>query len=85
VSDWAWEYNPDAEHVVGGLPPHVVAEVEGIAAELAVVASLTYADGLDFQGTGPGLRDVSRPHLIVWYGTYPRLETILVVRVNHIG
>jgi hypothetical protein len=29
VSDeWTWQYNPDAEHVVGGLPPEVVAEVE---------------------------------------------------------
>ncbi|WP_307847319.1 hypothetical protein [Streptomyces sp. F63] len=34
---WVWEYDPDAEHVVGGLPAHVVTEVERLARELAVL------------------------------------------------
>ncbi|WP_078610570.1 MULTISPECIES: hypothetical protein [Streptomyces] len=29
--DWTWDYDPDAEHVVGGLPHEVVAEVERLA------------------------------------------------------
>ncbi|MGW7007620.1 hypothetical protein ACWGCW_33660 [Streptomyces sp. NPDC054933] len=32
---WFWAYDPDAEHVVGGLPVKVVAAVERLAQQLA--------------------------------------------------
>lgn len=35
MSDWTWEYVPDAAHVVGGLTPEQIAEVEPLAARLA--------------------------------------------------
>lgn len=31
MTDWAWDYNPSAEYVTGGLPTGVVAEVERLA------------------------------------------------------
>ncbi|MDW6061027.1 hypothetical protein SAZ11_27185 [Streptomyces sp. FXJ1.4098] len=34
---WTWDYDPDAEHVVGGLPHEVVAEVERLAEQLTVL------------------------------------------------
>ncbi|WP_433514189.1 hypothetical protein ACQP2T_00315 [Nonomuraea sp. CA-143628] len=34
---WTWEYNPDAEHVIAGLPPTVILEVERLADQLAVL------------------------------------------------
>ncbi|MBB5933528.1 hypothetical protein FHS42_000546 [Streptomyces zagrosensis] len=34
---WTWSYDPDAEHVVGGLPAEVVTEVERLAAQLTVL------------------------------------------------
>ncbi|MGW0391110.1 hypothetical protein ACWDYJ_09445 [Streptomyces sp. NPDC003042] len=34
---WAWHDNPDAEHVIGGLPTEVVAEVERLAEQLAIL------------------------------------------------
>ncbi|MET7338371.1 hypothetical protein [Nonomuraea sp. NPDC005650] len=38
VSDaWTWEYNPDTEHVIAGLPPTVILEVERLADQLAVL------------------------------------------------
>ncbi|MEW2620779.1 hypothetical protein [Streptomyces sp. NPDC048106] len=37
MTDWAWDYNPSAEYITGGLPPGVVAEVERLAAELAAL------------------------------------------------
>ncbi|GHG79412.1 hypothetical protein [Streptomyces griseocarneus] len=37
---WRWEYDPDAEHVVRGLAPHVVAEVERLAGELVTLADV---------------------------------------------
>ncbi|TVL87185.1 hypothetical protein [Streptomyces sp. SAJ15] len=37
MSDWTWDWNPSHEHVAKGLPPGVVAEVERLASELAVL------------------------------------------------
>jgi hypothetical protein len=60
VNEWRWEYDPDAEHVIGGLPAKAVAEVERIAASLAVL-------GRDAAGVGRGpahgggLRSVDLP------------------------
>ncbi|MFJ9935068.1 hypothetical protein ACIRSJ_18350 [Streptomyces virginiae] len=34
---WSWHYNPDAQHVTGDLPGGVVAEVERLAEQLAVL------------------------------------------------
>jgi len=32
VSDWTWEYVPDAANVVGGLTPEQITEIEALAA-----------------------------------------------------
>ncbi|MFF7634545.1 hypothetical protein ACFZB9_15520 [Kitasatospora sp. NPDC008050] len=85
MSQWTWEFLPDADAVVAGLPPEVVKEVEEIATELSVVNSMVYLDGPDFQDAGPGLRSVSRPDLMVFYITDVRGEAIYVVRVHHYG
>ncbi|TQL21234.1 hypothetical protein [Streptomyces sp. SLBN-134] len=37
MSDWKWDYNPSQEHLTGGLPVGVIAEVERIATELAAL------------------------------------------------
>ncbi|MFJ5026768.1 hypothetical protein ACIQB5_01480 [Streptomyces sp. NPDC088560] len=37
MTDRAWDYNPSAQYVAGGLPPGVVAEVERLAAGLAAL------------------------------------------------
>ncbi|MFC8368272.1 hypothetical protein ACIA6T_34060 [Streptomyces sp. NPDC051740] len=37
MSDWKWDYNPSEEHLTGGLPVGVIAEVERIATELAAL------------------------------------------------
>ncbi|MFE5328923.1 hypothetical protein ACFRCG_21325 [Embleya sp. NPDC056575] len=49
MSDWTWEYDPDADHVVGGLAADVRADVESLAQRLADAASM--------------LRVQHRPHL----------------------
>ena len=35
MSDWTWEYVPDAANVVGSLTPEQIAEVEALAVRLA--------------------------------------------------
>ncbi|MEV0615114.1 hypothetical protein AB0I81_17440 [Nonomuraea sp. NPDC050404] len=48
VSDaWTWEYDPDDEHVAAGLPIMVIAEVERLAGQLAIL-------GRDAAGAGRG-------------------------------
>ncbi|MDG4865399.1 hypothetical protein P8605_45365 [Streptomyces sp. T-3] len=37
---WRWEYDPDHEHVAGGIPGSVVAEVERLTAQLVDLSDL---------------------------------------------
>lgn len=56
MTDWAWDYNPSAEYVTGGLPTGVAAEAERLAAEPAVLGrdSVEVGRPLDREG---GLRE----------------------------
>ncbi|MEU0739162.1 hypothetical protein [Streptomyces sp. NPDC006134] len=56
MTDWSWDYNPSAEYITGGLPPGVVAEVERLAAELAVLGHDSVRVGRPFDREG-GLRE----------------------------
>ncbi|MGW0664877.1 hypothetical protein [Streptodolium elevatio] len=47
---WAWEYHPDEDTRVGGMPPVFVALVEGKAAELVRAAEAKYLDGTLYEG-----------------------------------
>lgn len=76
VSDtWQWQYEPDEQHVAGGLPGHVVAAVERLAGELVQLAEV----GVDITDIGEGPRrghpgGVRRLPL-------PRLRLIAVTRI----
>lgn len=81
-----WEYDPDAEHVVSGLPPRVVAEVERLAGEMVALAEV----GVDVTDLGQGPRrgvpgGVRRIPLLVdgWFYALPlpRLRLIAITRV----
>jgi hypothetical protein len=86
VTSWHWEYDPDAEHVVKGLPSHVVAEVERLSDELVALADV----GVDVTDLGDGPRrgvpgGVRRIPLLAdgWFYVLPlaRMKLIAVVRV----
>ncbi|MEV5376969.1 hypothetical protein B7P34_29445 [Streptosporangium nondiastaticum] len=47
---WVWEYDPDRENVVGGLPGAVVAQVEKIADDLVSLCNM----GIDVTELGEG-------------------------------
>jgi hypothetical protein len=51
-TDWRWEYDPDHDHVAGGIPAHVVAEVERLAGRLVELAGT----GIDAKDLGNGPR-----------------------------
>ncbi|MGQ4376964.1 hypothetical protein ACN6K9_007502 [Streptomyces sp. SAS_267] len=80
--DWHWEYDPDHDHVAGGLPAHVVAEVERLADQLVELAS-TGIDVSDL-GNGPrpgGLRRMDAAGGWFYFLVAPRAPLIIVVRI----
>ncbi|EFL23031.1 hypothetical protein SSOG_02745 [Streptomyces himastatinicus ATCC 53653] len=85
MSDWTWEY---ISHDLGeSLPAPVRAEVERIAAELAVVNSMVYLEGAAYQGLSPGLRveygnATDGAHVMLSFLTDVRGERIVIVSVQ---
>ncbi|MCY0927266.1 hypothetical protein OTB20_13815 [Streptomyces sp. H27-H1] len=84
--DWTWHYNPDAAHVVGGLPPEVVTEIERLADQLTILGR----DAGDV-GRGPieggGLRtlDIFGGRGFLVFLAPERLREISIVRVIWLG
>jgi hypothetical protein len=76
-----WEYNPDARHLMGDLPQHVVTEVERLARELAVLgpdAALVDAGhklrNLEFLDVG-----------LLYFMPVPRQQLIVIVQAVWAG
>lgn len=81
-ADCRWEYDPDHNHVAGGIPGHVVAEVERLAGQLVDLAR-TGIDVSDF-GNGPrpgGLRRMDAAGGWFYFLVAPRTPLIIIVRI----
>ncbi|MBL3671607.1 hypothetical protein JL475_38235 [Streptomyces sp. M2CJ-2] len=81
-TDWRWEYDPDHDHVVAGIPVHVVAEVERLTDQLVDLAGM----GVDLSdiGNGPrpgGLRRMDAAGGWFYFLVAPRDPLIIVVRI----
>ncbi|MBB1252100.1 hypothetical protein H3146_01780 [Streptomyces sp. OF3] len=83
MSDWTWDYLPDAENVVGGLDSARRAEVERIARSIAdavgvrrIGAPLTYeaASGVNTHAEGM---------VLIWYQEDYRDDVVLILRVQY--
>ena len=86
MSDWTWEYSPDAEHVVGGLTQERVAEVEALARRIAdAVAVRRIGTPFDEQETASNLKVFGEGPVLMWYQEYYLFDVVLVVRVQHLG
>ncbi|UQI48176.1 hypothetical protein M1P56_29540 [Streptomyces sp. HU2014] len=80
--DWRWEYVPDQDHVAGGVPVAVVAEVERLAGQLVELAG-TGVDVSDV-GNGPrpgGLRRMDAIGGWFYFLVTPRDALIIIVRI----
>ncbi|KPC89344.1 hypothetical protein ADL35_02615 [Streptomyces sp. NRRL WC-3753] len=80
--EWRWEYDPDYDHVAGGLPAHVVTEVERLAGQLIDLAS-TGVDISDL-GNGPrsgGLRRMDAAGGWFYFLVAPRDPFVIIVRI----
>ncbi|KIZ14399.1 hypothetical protein [Streptomyces natalensis] len=81
-TDWRWEYDPDHAHVAGGIPAHVVTEVERLAGQLIELAGMG-VDVSDF-GNGPrpgGLRRMDAADGWFSFLVAPRDSLIVIVRI----
>ena len=85
MSDWTWEYSPDAAHVVGGLAPEQIAEVDALAQRIAdAVAVRRIGVPVDEQEAASDLKAYGKARCSC--GTrYYRFDIVLVVRVQHLG
>lgn len=86
MSDWTWEYSPDAAHVVGGLTPDQIAEVDALAQRVAdAVAVRRIGAPFDEQEAASNLKTYGEGPVLMWYQEYYRFDIVLVVRVQHFG
>ncbi|MEI5006580.1 hypothetical protein RB196_03790 [Streptomyces sp. PmtA] len=79
---WRWEYDRDHNHVTGGIPVHVVTEVERLAGQLIELAD-TGIDVSDL-GNGPrpgGLRRMDAAGGWFYFLVAPRDPLIVIVRI----
>lgn len=79
---WRWEYDPDHDHVAGGIPDAVVGEVERLTSQLVQLADM----GIDItdMGDGPrpgGLRRMDAAGGWFSFLASPRDSLIVVVRI----
>ncbi|CAL9564688.1 hypothetical protein SUDANB15_04678 [Streptomyces sp. enrichment culture] len=81
-TDRRWEYDPDHDHVAGGVPVHLVAEVERLAGQLVDPASTGI--GVSDPGNGPrpgGLRRMDAAGGWLSSLVAPRDPLVIVVRI----
>jgi hypothetical protein len=85
VNDWKWEYLPDDELVVGGLPGMLRAELEQIAQRLADAADVKYLGDPPVEESGvSGVLDFAEGPWMVWYQEHRRLRTVFILRQQHL-
>ncbi|MGJ7417337.1 hypothetical protein AB9128_15995 [Streptomyces cinereoruber] len=86
MSDWTWEYEPDAENVVGGLDGAQRLEVEAIAQRIAdAVGVRRIGKSFDITESASGVRTFAEGTVMVWYQEDYRDDVVLVLRAQHFG
>jgi plasmid stabilization system protein ParE len=86
MSDWTWEYVPDAANVVGGLTQKQIDEVESLAFRIAdAVAVRRIGTPFDVQEAVSNLKSYGEGPVMIWFLEDYRDDTVLVVRVLHLG
>ncbi|MGW3571946.1 hypothetical protein ACWDSL_50150 [Streptomyces sp. NPDC000941] len=84
ANGWAWEYNPGADWVVGGMKEADLEAVEVIGSALADLAAQGLGpDGrLDDTPDAHRLRTYGVGTLLVWYQVIPYRNRVYINRVN---
>ena len=83
MSDWTWEYVPDATHVIGGLTPPQADEVEILAARIAeAVAVRRIGIPFDIRDSVSGLKSYGEGPVMIWFLEDYR-EAVVLVGMRH--
>jgi hypothetical protein len=86
MSDWTWEYVPDAAHVVAGLMQPQVDEVERLAELIAdAVAVRRIGTPFDVKEAVSNLKTFGEGSIMIWFLEDYREDVVLIVRVQHLG
>jgi len=86
MSDWTWEYVPDAASVIGGLRQAQVQEVENLAARIAdVVAVRRIGTSFDVRESVSNVKSYGEGSVMIWFLEDYRDDVVLVVRAQHLG
>jgi plasmid stabilization system protein ParE len=84
VSDWTWEYNPDAEHVVGDLSEPYRRDVEDLARRVAeAVGVRRIGHPFDIRESASGVKTHAEGPVMIWYQEDYRDDVVLILRVQH--
>jgi hypothetical protein len=83
VSDWTWEYNPNAEEVVGGLTDEQRVVVEDLARRIAeAVGVRRIGHPFDIRESASGVRTYAEGNIMLWYQEDYRDDTVLILRIQ---
>jgi plasmid stabilization system protein ParE len=86
MSDWTWEYVPDAASVVGGLTRAQIDEVESLASRIAdAVAVRRIGTSFDVREAVSNLKSHGEGPVMIWFLEDYRDDVVHVVRVQHFG
>lgn len=86
MSDWTWEYLPDAANVVGGLPRAQIDQVESLAARIAdAVAVRRIGVSFDVTEAVSNIKSYGEGPVMIWFLEDYRDDVVLVVRVQYFG
>ncbi|HUZ23674.1 MAG TPA: hypothetical protein VMV07_07905 [Streptosporangiaceae bacterium] len=86
MSDWTWQYVPDAANVVGGLTQAQIDEVEGLASRIAdAVAVRRIGVPFDVRESVFNVKSYGEGPVMIWFLEDYRDDVVLVVRVQHFG
>jgi hypothetical protein len=86
MSEWTWEYVPDAASVVGGLSGAQLAEVEDVARRIAdAVAVRRIGAALDIAESVSNVKSHGEGAIMIWFLEDYRDDIVLIVRVQHLA
>ena len=86
MSDWTWEYVPDAASVIGGLTPAQAEEVESLVVRIAdSVAVRRIGMSFDVAESVSSLKSYGEGPVMIWFLEDYRDDVVLVVRAQHLG
>lgn len=86
MSDWTWEYIPDAANVVGGLTKAQIDEVESLASRIADAIAVRRIGVLfDIGESVSNVKSHAEGPVMIWFLEDYRDDVVLVVRAQHFG